>query len=175
VQIRLLLTLLLVAAFPLEGSVSSGATAPSSRKRRHPATRRRAARKLPGVVTFESASGMYFSRTKCTRNGLLELPSPDSCQDPGYLHEEYLTYSPVNGDCHDADTAISTTYYGCDHCHHSNLENIADETLTAKVVIHKSCWNCHLSGNGAEASERCSFCHQKEEQELEVSQETAGH
>ena len=57
---------------------------------------------------------------------------------------------------------------GCKKCHHqihanhSNLENIADETLNAKVVVHKSCWNCHLSGTGPEASERCSFCHVKE-------------
>ena len=73
-------------------------------------------------------------------------------------------------DCHD-ETQNHSTYYGCAKCHHSNLENIADETLSAKVVVHKSCWKCHLSGTGVKASERCSFCHHREEKAIEVAQE----
>ena len=88
-------------------------------------------------------------------------------------HDEYLTYSWVNcRDCHD-ETQNHSAYYGCAKCHHSNLENIADETLSAKVVVHKSCWKCHLSGTGAEASERCSYCHEKHESGLALTQQKA--
>jgi hypothetical protein len=133
--------------------------------------------KLPGVITFESALGdVLFPHKVHQKMGCKNCHHQIHAKGLDTPHEAYLTYSWVNcQDCHDADTAISTTYYGCDHCHHSNLENIADETLTAKVVIHKSCWNCHLSGTGADASERCSFCHAKEEKPLEVSQDAAGH
>ena len=48
----------------------------------------------------------------------------------------------------------------CSNCHHSAPNNIADETLSAKVVIHKNCWQCHESGTGQEASQSCKFCHQ---------------
>lgn len=133
--------------------------------------------KLPGVITFESALGdVLFPHKVHQKMGCKNCHHQIHAKTLATPHEAYLTYSWVNcGDCHDADTAISTTYYGCDHCHHSNLENIADETLTAKVVIHKSCWNCHLSGTGADASERCSFCHAKDAPSLEVSQGAAGH
>ncbi|OGF65593.1 MAG: hypothetical protein A2Y62_12780 [Candidatus Fischerbacteria bacterium RBG_13_37_8] len=46
----------------------------------------------------------------------------------------------------------------CSNCHHSPT-SIADETLSAKVVIHKDCWKCHEIGKGVEASEKCEFCH----------------
>jgi c(7)-type cytochrome triheme protein len=179
----LLVTLLLIAAFPLAGPAQEAAraeavqqdapaTSPTTLAATPPARRP----KLPGVITFESELGdVLFPHKVHQKMGCSNCHHQIHAKTLDTPHEEYLGYSWVNcGDCHDADTAISTSYYGCDHCHHSNLENIADETLTAKVVIHKSCWNCHLSGNGAEASERCSFCHQTKEQALEVSQETAG-
>ena len=34
-----------------------------------------------------------------------------------------------------------------------------DETLSAKVVIHKNCWSCHEVGTGASASTSCKSCH----------------
>lgn len=46
----------------------------------------------------------------------------------------------------------------CSNCHHY-ATTIADETLSAKVVIHKDCWNCHEVGKGIEASKGCVFCH----------------
>lgn len=131
--------------------------------------------KLPSVITFESSLGdVLFPHKVHQKMGCKNCHHQIHAKTLDTPHEEYLTYSWVNcQDCHDADTAISTSYYGCDHCHHSNLENIADETLTAKVVIHKSCWNCHLSGTGAEASERCSFCHEQAEDTMAQSQESA--
>jgi hypothetical protein len=117
--------------------------------------------KLPGVITFESALGdVQFPHRVHQKMGCQNCHHQIHAKTLDTPHEEYLGYSWVNcQDCHDADTAISSSYYGCDHCHHSNLENIADETLT---------------GTGTEASERCSFCHGEEETSLEASQETAG-
>jgi len=46
----------------------------------------------------------------------------------------------------------------CSSCHHCPM-NCADETLSAKVVIHENCWRCHDVGTGQEASDACSFCH----------------
>jgi DnaJ-class molecular chaperone len=130
--------------------------------------------KLPGDITFESSVGrVLFPHKVHQRMGCQKCHHQIHAKDLITPHDEYLTYSWVNcRDCHD-ETQNHSAYYGCAKCHHSNLENIADETLNAKVVVHKSCWKCHLSGTGVEASERCSFCHLKDEQPLEVSQEGA--
>lgn len=47
----------------------------------------------------------------------------------------------------------------CGSCHHASPASTADETLSAKVVIHRSCWGCHDSGTGQEAARSCGFCH----------------
>ena len=47
----------------------------------------------------------------------------------------------------------------CSECHHRKGTNISDESLSAKVVIHQSCWECHEVGTGAEASAACGDCH----------------
>ncbi len=79
-------------------------------------------------------------------------------------HPEYLTSSLDDCQtCHSSDSESRKKYYKCSHCHHSEPDNIADETLSSKVVIHKSCWKCHEAGTGAEASKGCSNCHMKEE------------
>ena len=41
----------------------------------------------------------------------------------------------------------------------ANPRNIADETLSAKVVVHQQCWKCHPVGTGKEASAVCEKCH----------------
>ncbi len=79
-------------------------------------------------------------------------------------HPEYLDSSWIKCQiCHDPKSDMSNQYYKCSDCHHTNLENVADETLSSKVVIHKSCWKCHTSGTGVQASEGCSDCHVKEQ------------
>ena len=79
-------------------------------------------------------------------------------------HPDYLTPSQANCQtCHSTNSANRKKYYKCSECHPSEPENIADETLSSKVVIHKSCWTCHEAGTGAEASSGCSNCHAKEE------------
>jgi hypothetical protein len=79
-------------------------------------------------------------------------------------HPGYLTSAQVNCQtCHASPAEKRKKYYKCSDCHHSEPENIADETLSSKVVIHKSCWKCHETGTGVEASKGCSDCHDKEE------------
>jgi len=77
---------------------------------------------------------------------------------PGYMDSSWIHCQT----CHSEAAASGGAFYKCADCHHSEPADIADETLSAKVVTHKSCWQCHQSGTGAEASEGCSFCHQKQ-------------
>jgi hypothetical protein len=132
--------------------------------------------KMPNVITFESSVGeVHFPHRVHQKMGCQRCHHQIHAKDLVTPHEAYLTYSWVNcQDCHNPESETNSSYYGCAKCHHSNLENIADETLNAKVVVHKSCWKCHLSGTGAEASARCSFCHVREETPVAVSQEGAG-
>jgi Zn finger protein HypA/HybF involved in hydrogenase expression len=50
----------------------------------------------------------------------------------------------------------------CSACHHGSPASIADETLSSKVVIHQSCWECHPTSTGREASLGCALCHQRD-------------
>ena len=80
-------------------------------------------------------------------------------------HPDYLVSTRIScRGCHLTDSATRKKYYKCSECHHSEPDNIADETLSSKVVIHQSCWKCHEAGTGAEASAGCSNCHAKEDQ-----------
>ncbi len=122
--------------------------------------------RIPKVITFESSLGdVHFPHRVHMKEGCQRCHHQIHAKDLVTPHEAYLTYSWVNcQDCHNEANGNSN-YYGCAKCHHTNLENIADETLSAKVVVHKSCWKCHLSGTGAEASARCGYCHEQEPEE----------
>lgn len=61
--------------------------------------------------------------------------------------------------CHRPQSAGALGPQACSTCHHAQNGNIADETLSAKVVIHKNCWSCHEVGTGANASAACKTCH----------------
>ena len=61
--------------------------------------------------------------------------------------------------CHQRAGASAGMPQSCSACHHSSPTSIADETLSAKVVIHKKCWECHESGKGEAASKGCAKCH----------------
>jgi hypothetical protein len=61
--------------------------------------------------------------------------------------------------CHRAAGAAALEPQACSNCHHSRNGDVADETLSAKVVIHKNCWSCHDMGKGAKASSACKECH----------------
>lgn len=74
-------------------------------------------------------------------------------------HQEYLEDFWIDcGSCHRKGDAPAEPR-GCGECHHASPASNADETLSAKVVIHRSCWGCHESGRGEEAGRSCGFCH----------------
>lgn len=75
-------------------------------------------------------------------------------------HPDYLKSASTKCElCHDESKRINQKPYVCSECHRPNPMNIADETLSAKVVIHKQCWKCHPVGTGKEASAICEKCH----------------
>lgn len=75
-------------------------------------------------------------------------------------HPDYLKSSAIKCEiCHSALTATKQNAYTCSACHGTNPVNIADETLSAKVVIHEQCWKCHQVGTGKDASAGCEKCH----------------
>jgi hypothetical protein len=79
-------------------------------------------------------------------------------------HPDYLDSSWINCQaCHNPKLETDKIYYLCADCHHTDSNNIADETLSSKVVVHKSCWKCHDTQTGVEASQGCVDCHVKEE------------
>jgi len=116
---------------------------------------------MPNVILFESSVGdVHFPHRVHQKMGCQRCHHQIHAKDLVTPHPAYLTYSWVNcQDCHNPESETNTSYYGCAKCHHSNLANIADETLNAKVVVHKNCWKCHTTGTGAQASANCSFCH----------------
>lgn len=75
-------------------------------------------------------------------------------------HPDYLKSSSIKCEiCHDESEKIEKKAYTCSGCHRINPIGIADETLSAKVVVHKQCWKCHQVGTGLEASKGCTKCH----------------
>ena len=61
--------------------------------------------------------------------------------------------------CHKADGKAVSEPQSCSTCHHDSPTNVADETLSAKVVTHAKCSECHELGRGAAASNSCATCH----------------
>ena len=75
-------------------------------------------------------------------------------------HPDYLASSWINCSiCHDGAGTNAQKAYACSACHQTNTRNVADETLSAKVVIHRQCWQCHPVGTGKAASSACRSCH----------------
>lgn len=75
-------------------------------------------------------------------------------------HEDYFDDFWIDCKiCHHKPGPAVLEAQACSNCHPARPKSIADETLSAKVVIHKNCWACHDSGTGAEASSNCAFCH----------------
>jgi hypothetical protein len=123
---------------------------------------------LPDEITMESSVGRVVlphdihvkdKKLKCVvchhQIHAVELDTP---------HPDYLDASGSNCQtCHGTNSETRKKYYKCSKCHHSDPDDISDETLSSKVVIHKSCWKCHEAGTGVEASKGCSDCHIKDE------------
>ena len=61
--------------------------------------------------------------------------------------------------CHRADGETALEPQACSACHPDQPRREADQTLSAKVVIHQHCADCHDFGTGAEAAASCKYCH----------------
>jgi hypothetical protein len=77
-----------------------------------------------------------------------------------FPHEDYFDDFWIDCKiCHHENGSATLAAQTCSNCHHALPTDIADETLSSKVVIHKNCWECHAAGKGVEASKNCKFCH----------------
>ncbi|MCP4201475.1 MAG: hypothetical protein GY769_06010 [bacterium] len=74
-------------------------------------------------------------------------------------HQEYFDDFWIECQTCHLSEAPPASPQACSACHHSSPTTIADETLSAKVVIHRSCFECHEGGTGRDASRGCSLCH----------------
>jgi hypothetical protein len=83
-------------------------------------------------------------------------------------HEQYFEEFWINCVvCHRPGKTAAAAVK-CSDCHHASPADIADETLSAKVVIHRSCWVCHEVGRGVEASRSCGSCHAGQRRPTEI-------
>lgn len=125
---------------------------------------------IPDEITIESSVGnVLFPHNVHMKFGCAACHHQIHAKELDTPHPDYLTSPQMNcQDCHDTSSGNSSPYYKCSDCHPSEPENIADETLSSKVVVHKSCWKCHKTGTGVEASKGCGECHLKEEPSLEI-------
>ena len=123
------------------------------------------------MVEFESSVGdVSFPHNTHLGFGCAACHHQIHAQALDTPHPEYMTSSWIRCQgCHGVNPAMPGPYYKCALCHHSEPHSISDETLSAKVVVHQSCWKCHESGTGVEASKGCGDCHVKEEQPTEAS------
>jgi len=85
-----------------------------------------------------------------TRAAVLDMPHPQ------YFDDFWIDCKR----CH-REAPAPLAAQACSTCHHSALSNIADQTSSAKVAIHRSCWTCHPSGSGETATANCTFCHNR--------------
>ncbi len=123
---------------------------------------------VPAEITIKSAYGnvvlpheVHIKKVKLKCSVCHHQIKAEALDTP---HPGYLTSSWISCQtCHNSNSEFTKKYYKCSVCHHSEPNNIADETLSSKVVIHKSCWKCHKSGTGVKASKSCSKCHEKQE------------
>ena len=123
---------------------------------------------LPDQITIESSLGNvvlpHDVHVKDKKLKCVECHHQIHAEELDTPHPDYLKPAGINCDvCHGTNSETRNKYYKCYNCHHSDSDDISDETLSSKVVIHKSCWKCHESGTGVEASIGCVDCHMKEE------------
>jgi len=131
----------------------------------------------PDVVVSPSSVGeVTFAHQMHSED--LEIPCAECHHETNAVrldmpHEDYLQDFWI--DCttchHESDTPACPQ--ACSTCHHNAPHTVADETMSAKVVIHQSCWKCHEVANGQEASRNCGACHQGAVSP--ASQESADH
>jgi hypothetical protein len=108
-----------------------------------------------GEVTFRHQAHIQDRKIDC-----IECHHQINAKKLETPHPDYFKSSWIKCEiCHDESKAARHKSYACSGCHRTNPASIADETLSAKVVVHKQCWKCHPVGTGKEASKGCEFCH----------------
>ena len=165
-------TTLLVTACISSDQEATGKASTAATPTSPPAARTRLAAsgpaEIPADIRFPSAVGEVIFRhqahlkdraIKCAQChhqiNARELSTP---------HPDYLQSSWINCKiCHDGAGKARQRVYACSECHPTNPIHIADETLSAKVVIHKQCWQCHPVGTGKEAGTGCAKCHSEKQ------------
>ena len=118
---------------------------------------------MPTDKTFPSAVGeVPFQHKKHVQDGAAcaDCHHEINAKSLKTPHPGYLESSSIKCEtCHNELDKSKQKVYTCSKCHPTNPINIADESLSAKVVIHKQCWECHQVGTGKKASKRCESCH----------------
>lgn len=110
-----------------------------------------------GEVVFHHRTHFEDLQVPCTtchhetHAAVLDMPHPE-------FFDDFWIDCKV---CH-GEASAPQAPQACSSCHRSDLSNIADQTSSAKVAIHHSCWRCHASGTGEKATENCAFCHNRE-------------
>ena len=124
------------------------------------------ATEIPSEIIIPSSVGEVIFRhqahIKDRAIGCVECHHQIDAKELKTPHPDYLKSSWVNCKvCHDGSGKTKRDVYACSQCHPTNPINIADETLSAKVVIHKQCWKCHPVSTGKDASTGCDKCHSR--------------
>lgn len=107
-----------------------------------------------GPADFSHAMHAFDLEIECatchheTDAAALDIPHPE------YFEDFWIECQT----CHRAG-APPTSPQSCSACHHASPTTMADETLSAKVVVHRTCFGCHEAGTGASAARACGTCH----------------
>ncbi len=143
------------AASPVKAASPTGVTADGSKSGAGEAPSQIKIPSSVGEVVFNHQKHIADLGIKC-----VECHHQINAKKLSTPHPEYLKSSWINCQiCHDGSKKAGQAAYACSACHRSNPTNIADETLSSKVVIHKQCWKCHAVSTGKEASASCELCH----------------
>lgn len=119
---------------------------------------------IPPEMTFPSSVGaVTFKHQAHIQDRAIGCPECHHQIDAKKLttpHPDYFKSSWINCEiCHNDSAKTKRKAYACSGCHPTNPAHIADETLSAKVVVHRQCWKCHQVGTGVDASKGCELCH----------------
>ncbi|MBM2846841.1 MAG: cytochrome c family protein [Bacteroidetes bacterium] len=153
---------LVAAGFPAEAAPST--TAPSKTAVSKAALTKAATPEIPPVINIPSSVGeVVFRHQMHVKNFSIKCVDCHHQINARRLttpHPDYFGSSWINcKTCHHESEKTAQNTYVCKDCHRTRPKNIVDETLSAKVVIHKQCWKCHEVGTGKEASNGCEKCH----------------
>ena len=123
-----------------------------------------ATREIPAEIKFPSSVGEITFRHQIHIKDLsikcVDCHHQINAKRLNTPHPDYFGSSWINcKTCHDESEKIAQKAYVCSECHQTRPKDIVDETLSAKVVIHKQCWKCHEVSTGKEASKGCEKCH----------------